>query len=119
VATVGGWQIAVSKFTKHAGAAEAWARYYASKPVQIWRATYAGIVPTMPSVDTVASVKKAQPFLATVANQTGRVTRPTILGGNYAKGSADIYQGINSILTGGNVSSTLSIIQKELQALNP
>src|SRR5579884_784739 len=62
-ATVGGWQVGVSKFSKHKGAAEAWARYYASKAVQIWRATYAGIVPTMPSVASVGSVKRAQPFL--------------------------------------------------------
>src|SRR5579884_196646 len=119
VATTGGWQIAVSKFTKHKGAALAWARYYSSKPVQIWRGTYAGIVPTMPSVNNVASVKKVQPYLTTVGNHTTRVTRPTILGGNYAKGSADIYQGINSILTGSDVSGTLSVVQKELTALKP
>jgi len=87
--------------------------------VQIWRGTYAGIVPTMPSVNNVASVKKVQPYLTTVGNHTTRVTRPTILGGNYAKGSADIYQGINSILTGSDVSGTLSVVQKELTALKP
>ena len=119
-AATGGWQIGVSKFSKHKGAAEAWARYYASYAVQIWRATYAGIVPTMGSVASVKSVKKAQPFLGPVGNFTERVVRPsTILAGNYAKGSTYIFQSVNSILTGSNVKSTLSTLRAELQSLHP
>jgi len=117
-ATVGGWQIAVSKFSKHQGAATEWAKYYASKPVQIWRGTHAGIVPTMPSVNTVKSVKKAQPYLASV--NTARVTRPSKgLGAKYNQGSTYIFQGINQILTGSSVSSTLSRIASELSNLHP
>lgn len=118
-ATTGGWQIAVSKFSKHLGAAEAFARYYASKQVQVWRATYAGIVPTDPSVAKVASVKKAQPYLATAGKATRRVVRPaTVLGGNYNKGSTEIFQAVNSILTGSSVNSTVSALQSELQSLH-
>jgi trehalose/maltose transport system substrate-binding protein len=119
-ATTGGWQIAVSKFTKHAGAAEAWARYYASKQVQVWRAVAAGIVPTDPSVASVASVKKAMPFLTTVGNHTARVVRPsTVLKGNYSKGSTIFFQGVNNILNGSSVSSSVSSITSQLQALHP
>jgi trehalose/maltose transport system substrate-binding protein len=119
-ATTGGWQVGVSKFTKHLGASEAWARYYASKPVQIWRAVNAGIVPTMPSVASVAAVKKAQPYLGPVGNHTTRVTRPsTVLKGNYNKGSTDIFQGVNTILTGTNVDSTVSTVATELKSLHP
>lgn len=119
-ATTGGWQVGVSKFSKHRGAALAWARYYASFRVQVWRATYAGIVPTMGSVNNVKSVKKAQPFLATVATHTSRVVRPaTVLGGNYNQGSTDIFQAINSIETGSNVKSTLASLASELKALHP
>ena len=119
-ATTGGWQVGVSKFSSHKGAAEAWVRYYASFQVQVWRATYAGIVPTMGSVNTVKSVKKAQPFLATVATKTSRVVRPaTVLGGNYNQGSTDIFQAVNSIETGSNVNSTLATLKSELQALHP
>jgi trehalose/maltose transport system substrate-binding protein len=119
-ATTGGWQVAVSKYSKHKGASEAWARYYASFAVQVWRATYGGIVPTMPSVAKVKSVLKAQPFLGPVGNHTQRVVRPsTILGGNYPKGSTFIFQAINSILNGSNVSSELKTLQTELQSLHP
>lgn len=119
-ATTGGWEVAVSKFSKHKGAAEAWARYYASKQVQVWRATYAGIVPTMPVVATVKSVLKAQPFLGPVGGHTQRVVRPsTILAGNYAKGSTYIFQSINSILNGANVSSSLSTLKAQLETLHP
>jgi trehalose/maltose transport system substrate-binding protein len=118
-ATTGGWQIGVSEFSKHKGAAEAWARYYASYQVQIWRAEHAGIAPTMPKVAGLKAVKKANAALG-VAAKTTHVVRPsTVLAGNYAKGSAYIYQGINSILTGSSVSSMLSTIQSELQSLHP
>jgi len=119
-ATTGGWQVAVSKYTKHMGASLAWTRYYASKPVQIWRATYAGIVPTMSSVAAVPKVKKVQPYLVTVGNHTQRVVRPsTVLKGNYAKGSTFIFQSVNSILTGSSVSGSLSNLQSELKSLHP
>jgi trehalose/maltose transport system substrate-binding protein len=119
-ATTGGWQIGVSKFSKHLGAAEAWARYYASKQVQIWRGAYGGIVPTDPSVNNNPKVKKAQPYLTTVGNHTKRVVRPsTVLKGNYNKGSTFIFQAVNSILTGSNVDSTVSTLASELQSLHP
>jgi len=117
-ATTGGWEIGVNEFSKHKAAAEAWARYYASATVQVWRARYAGITPTMPSVASKKVVKKANAAFS-IAPKTTHVFRPTILGGNYAKGSAYIFQGVNSILTGSNVSSTLSTIQGELKSLNP
>lgn len=120
VATVGGWQIAVSKFTKHVGASEAWARYYASKPVQVWRALNAAIVPTMASVGSVKSVKKAMPFLTTVGNHTMRVVRPSSLKNKYNQGSTAIFQGVNSILRGQeSVSSGVSAIDSQLKNLHP
>jgi len=119
-ATTGGWQIAVSKFTKHAGASEAWARYYASKPVQVWRAVNSAIVPTMPSVGSVASVKKAMPFLTTVGNNTARVVRPsTVLKTKYNQGSTYFFQGVNQILNGQSVDSYVSSISSELKNLHP
>jgi trehalose/maltose transport system substrate-binding protein len=119
-ATVGGWQIAVSKYSKHQGAALAWARYYASKPVEIWRAIYGGIAPTMPSVAGLKAVKSANPALG-VAAKTTDVTRPsTVLGANYATGSQYIYQDLNSVLTGaGSVSTTLATLKAQLQSLHP
>jgi len=119
-ATVGGWQIGVNKYSKHQGAALAWARYYASKQVETYRAIYSGIAPTMPSVAALKSVKKANPALA-VAAKTTAVARPaTVLGTNYGTGSQYIYQDINSILGGlTSVSSGLSTLKSQLQSLGP
>jgi len=119
-ATVGGWQIGVSKYSKHIAAAQAWARYYASYAVQIWRAKYGGIAPTMPKVAGLKSVKAANPALS-VAAKTTDFTRPsTVLGGNYGTGSKYIFQDINSILTGAtSVSSGLATLQSQLQSLHP
>jgi trehalose/maltose transport system substrate-binding protein len=119
-ATVGGWQVAVSKFSKHPAAAIAWAKYYASKPAQVWRAVHSAIVPTMPSVGSVASVKKVMPFLSTVGNKEIRVTRPsTVLKTKYNQGSTYIYQGVNQILNGSSVESSVSSIAGELKNLHP
>jgi trehalose/maltose transport system substrate-binding protein len=119
-AAVGGWQIAVSKFSKHQGAATAWAKYYASKQALIWRADAASVVPTMPSVGSVKSVKKAMPFLATVGNATQHVVRPSsILKGRYNQGSTYIFQGINQILNGGSVNTYVTNISNQLKNLHP
>jgi trehalose/maltose transport system substrate-binding protein len=119
-ATTGGWQIGVSKYSKHLGATEAWARYYASRQVQIWRGAYGGIVPTMPAVNSNPKVKLAQPFLGPVGNHTERVVRPsTVLKGNYNKGSTYIFQAVNSILTGSSVDGTVTALAAQLQSLHP
>jgi trehalose/maltose transport system substrate-binding protein len=118
--TVGGWQAAVSKFSKHQAAAIAWVKYYVDKKTQIWRAVHSTIVPTMPSVFSVASVKKAMPFLAVAGKKETRATRPsTFLKTKYNQGSTIIYQGINQILTGSSVDSTVSSIASQLKNLHP
>lgn len=74
----------------------------------------------MPVVATVKSVLKAQPFLGPVGGHTERVVRPsTILGGNYNRGSTYIFQAVNNMLNGSNVSSGLKNLQTELQSLHP
>jgi len=119
-ATVGGWELGVSKYSKHQGAAEAWARYYTSAAVQKWRAIHAGIAPTMPSVAGLSSVKTANPALA-VAAKTTDVTRPsTVLGGNYSAGSQYIYDDISAILAGQvSVSSGLTELKTQLKSVTP
>ncbi len=121
-ATVGGWQVGVNGYTtgKVRGASLAWARYYASKPVEVYRALYSGIAPTMPSVGKLSSVKKANAALA-VSAKTTDVTRPaSVLGTNYGTGSGYIYQDVNLILTGStSVSSGLSKLKSQLQSLHP
>ena len=76
------------------------------------------IVPTMTSVASVKPSRRTA-LPGTVGNHTQRVVRPsTVLKGNYAKGSTDIYQTVNSILTGSSVSSAVSTLQSELSSLH-
>jgi trehalose/maltose transport system substrate-binding protein len=121
-AAVGGWQVGVNKYTtgKVKGASLAWARYYASVPVEVYRAVHSGIAPTMPSVAKLPKVKKANAALG-VAAKTTVVARPAaVLGTNYGTGSGYIYQDINLILTGStSVSSGLSRLKSQLQSLHP
>jgi trehalose/maltose transport system substrate-binding protein len=118
VGTVGGWQVGVSKYSQHIGAATEWVRYLTSPAAEKYNAIVWGYVPTIPAVASDPAVRAAQPFLIpSIANVT-RVTRPAgFLGAKYAAASQIIYQGINQILNGSDTAGTLSSIANRLQRL--
>ena len=118
VATVGGWQLAVSKYSKHQDAAIEFVRYMTSKPVEKFDTITNSNVPTIPSLASDPAVKKAAPYLKPATANVPRATRPArFLKGHYNEGSKDIYQGINQILNGTPASSVLPGIQSKLQRL--
>jgi trehalose/maltose transport system substrate-binding protein len=100
-AAVGGWQLAVSKYSKHIPAAIDFVRYMAGKPVEAWHAEVASLVPAMPSVGSIPAVKKLEPFLASVSPKEDHVVRPSApLSTKYNQGSTIFFQGVNRILNG-------------------
>jgi trehalose/maltose transport system substrate-binding protein len=118
VATVGGWQLAVSKYSKHKNAAIEFVRYMTSKPVEKFDTITNSNVPTIPSLAKDPAVHKAAPYLSPATANVPRVTRPsTILGAKYNEGSKDIFQAMNRILNGSSASSVLPSLQSQLQAL--
>jgi trehalose/maltose transport system substrate-binding protein len=118
VATVGGWQLAVSKFSKHQDAAIEFVRYMTSKAVEKFDTITNSNVPTIPSLVNDPAVRKAAPYLNPATANVPRVTRPsTILGVHYQEGSTDIYQGISQILNGTPASKVLPSVQSKLQRL--
>jgi trehalose/maltose transport system substrate-binding protein len=119
VATVGGWQLAVNKYSKHKGAAIEFVRYLTSKPVEKFDTITNSNVPTIPSLSKDKKfVKKYAPYLSPATANVPRATRPsTILGGKYNEGSTDIYQAISQILNGTPAQSVLPGLQSQLQAL--
>ena len=118
VATVGGWQLAVSKYSKHPGAAIEFVRYMTSKPVEKFDTITNSNVPTIPSLANDPEVKKAAPYLNPATANVPRATRPSsILGVKYNEGSKDIYQAISQILNGAPANSVLPGLQSQLQAL--
>ena len=73
VGTVGGWQLAVSKYSKHQDAAIEFVRYMTSPAVEKFDAITNTNVPTIPSVAKDPAVVKANPYLKPqIANVAAR-----------------------------------------------
>jgi trehalose/maltose transport system substrate-binding protein len=118
VATVGGWQLAVSKYSKHPDASIEFVRYMTSKAVEKFDTITNSNVPTIPSLANDPQVRKAAPYLNPATAGVPRATRPsTALGVHYNEGSKDIYQAVSRILNGASASSVLPGLQAQLQAL--
>jgi trehalose/maltose transport system substrate-binding protein len=118
VGTVGGWQLAVSKYSKHKDAAIEFVRYMTSPAVEKFDAIFNTNVPTIPSVAKDKAVVKANPYLKPQIATVARVTRPAkYLKTHYNEGSKAIYQGINQILNGTPAKNVLPSIQSKLQRL--
>ena len=118
VGTVGGWQLGVSKFSKHVGAATALVAYLTSPAVEKFDAIYNTNVPTIPAVARDRAVVKSNPYLKPEIANVARVTRPSRwLKTHYQQGSQIIYQGINQIENGQNANSVLPSIASRLKRL--
>ena len=118
VGTVGGWQLGVSKYSKHVGAATEFVRWMTSPAVERYDAIFNSNVPTIPAVATIPAVVKTNPYLIPSIAKVTRVTRPArYLGTHYAQGSQAIYQGINQILNGKSAQSVLPGIASQLNSL--
>ena len=115
VATVGGWQLGVSRFSKNQGAAIELVRYITSAAAQKFSAIFNANVPTIPAVAADPAVRKVNPYLKPEIANVARVARPsTVLGAKYAQGSQIIYQGINQILNGQDANDVLPRIEQQL-----
>jgi len=118
VGTVGGWQVGVSKYSKHIGAATELVRYLTGPGVQKYDAIFNTNVPTIPAVARDKAVVKANPYLKPEIANVARVTRPAkYLGTHYAQGSQVIYQNINRILNGQDAKNVLPGIESQLNRL--
>ena len=118
VGTVGGWQLAVSRFSKHQGASIELVRYMTSPAVEKFDAITNSNVPTIVSVAKNKAVVKANPYLKPAIASVPRVTRPAkFLGAHYNEASKVVYQGINQILTGSSASQVLPQIKARLQQI--
>jgi trehalose/maltose transport system substrate-binding protein len=118
VGTVGGWQLGVSQYSKHIGAATELVRYLTSAAVQKYDAIFNTNVPTIPAVARDKAVVKANPYLKPEIANVARVTRPAkYLGTKYAQGSQYIYQGINQILNGQDAKNVVPRIDQQLNRL--
>ena len=118
VGTVGGWQLAVNKYSKQQDAAIEFVRYMTSPAVEKFDAITNSNVPTIPAVAKDPAVVKVNPYLKPEIAGVARVTRPSaVLGAKYAEGSKIIYQGVSQILNGQEASNVLPSMQSKLEQL--
>jgi trehalose/maltose transport system substrate-binding protein len=117
VGCIGGWALAVSKFSKAQDASIEFIRYLSGPEVQTYRAVVGNYVPTIPTVAADPAVVQAQPYLAKLGNVT-RVARPSAeTGDNYNQISTIFFQGMNNILNGQDAASVLPSVQSQINRL--
>jgi trehalose/maltose transport system substrate-binding protein len=118
VGTVGGWQLAVSKYSKHKGAAIEFVRYMTSPGVEKFDALTNSNVPTIVSVAKDKQVRAKNPYLKPAIASVSRVTRPAkFLKTHYNEASKVIYQGVNRILNGASAKSVLPGVAAKLNQI--
>jgi len=118
VGTVGGWQLAVSKFSKRKDASIEFVRYMTSPAVEKFDALTNSNVPTIVSVAKDKAVRAKNPYLKPAIASVPRVTRPAkFLKTHYNEASKVIYQGVNQILNGTPAKNVLPGVQSKLNQI--
>jgi trehalose/maltose transport system substrate-binding protein len=118
VGTVGGWQLAVSKFSKRKAASIEFVRYMTSPAVEKFDALTNSNVPTIVSVAKDKAVRAKNPYLKPAIASVPRVTRPAkFLKTHYNEASKVIYQGVNQILNGTPAKNVLPGVESKLNRI--
>jgi len=101
-ATLGGWQLAVSKYSKHPKEAADLVMYLTSAGVQKDRAIRGSYNPTIPALYKDGGVLKANPFFGDLYDTfVGAVPRPaTVTGVKYNEVSAAFWNATHEVLSG-------------------
>lgn len=102
-ATLGGWQLAVPKYSKHPEEAAELVKFMTSPEVQLRRSVEGSFSPTIPELYDDAEAVAANPYYTTLKDVFfgGAVARPSSLSGEaYAEVSFDYFEAVHDILTG-------------------
>ncbi|AUX44770.1 ABC transporter substrate-binding protein [Sorangium cellulosum] len=111
---VGGWQLAVSKFSAQKDAAIELVRYLTSPEAQKFRATAGSFIPTVRSVQEDPDVVKSMPFLSR-AKDIALVPRPSnSTGARYNEASIAFFQGVSQVLQGKDPKEVLGQVEQRL-----
>jgi trehalose/maltose transport system substrate-binding protein len=119
-ATLGGWQLAVSKYSKNQAAAIDLVRYLTSPAEQKRRAIQGSFAPTIESLYQDSEVLAANPFFADLAKiLQDAVARPSaVTGGQYSKVSTLFWEAVHATLNGyGTAGDNLARLESRLQLL--
>ncbi len=119
-AALGGWQLAVSKYSNDPEAAAKVALFLASYDIQKLRAIEGSFNPTIKSLYQDEEVLEASPFFGSLYDVfTNAAPRPsTATAPRYNEVSTYFYQAVHSVLTGeSNAKDALLELEIELQDL--
>jgi trehalose/maltose transport system substrate-binding protein len=119
--TLGGWQLAVSRYSKHPQLAADLVRYLTSYAEQKHRAIKGSYNPTIPALYRDPQVLTAVPFFGKLyATFEHAVARPSrITGSKYARVSAEFYYTVHDVLSGERAAApALAALQRKLTRLS-
>ena len=119
-ATLGGWQLAVSKYSEHPDAAAAVAVYMTGYDEQKTRAIEGSLNPTIQSLYEDPDVLAATPFFGSLYDVfTNAVARPsTVSSPHYNEVSTMYFTAVHSILTGDqDAAVALDLLELDLNDL--
>ena len=119
-ATLGGWNVAVSKYSKHQAEAIKLALYIASPEFQKARAIERSNLPTIQSLYDDADIAKAQPIIPRWKNVfLNAVPRPSAPAKTkYNEVSSDFWTAVHNTLAGqGTAEDNLAMLEAQLTKL--
>ncbi len=119
-ATLGGWNVAVSKYSKNIKAAEALAAWIAGPEFQKARAISQSNLPTLQALYDDADIAKAQPIIPRwkeiFLHAVPRPSAPTKT--KYNEVSSDFWTAVHNTLSGqGTATDNLALLQAQLTKL--
>lgn len=101
-ATLGGWQLAISKYSENPEAAAEFVLWMTAPEQQKFLALNASLLPTLPALYEDAEIAEAVPFMPNLLPVfTNAVARPsTITAPNYNEVSTIFFSNVSDVLTG-------------------
>jgi trehalose/maltose transport system substrate-binding protein len=118
VGTLGGWGLAVSRFSSHPREALELVRYLSRRDSQVKRARVLSAPPTLPELYNLPEVREPNPrfHLLSQAFRTGIVLRPSnVSGKKYQDVSEAYFQAVHSVLAGEkSASQAAAALENEL-----
>ena len=116
-ATLGGWQLMVSKYSKHPEVAVELVKYLTSEDIQKQRALDLSLLPTRPSLYKDSDVLAKRPWFKVIPRiLESAVSRPSAVAGQrYNRVSETFYTAVHEVLTGQkNVKDALREASKRI-----
>lgn len=119
-ATLGGWSLAISRYSQHPELAADLVLYLTGAAEQKRRAIEAGYNPTRPALYKDKAVLEANPLFSKLADVfTHAVPRPSsVTGSDYNRVSSDFWSAVHSVLAGREKTGpALARLQRKLERL--